>query len=102
MIPQFEKLSSEEQLLLFRAPVYVSILASCSTDHVNQKQKANAIKLAHLKTFTAKPVLLSYYREVDKIFKDEFEAAVQKYAPCSDEGRQAVLLQLHKVNRVMA
>lgn len=102
MIPQFEKLNLEEQQLLFRAPAIVSVLASCTNDNVNQKQKADAIKLAHLKTFTAVPLLIPYYREVDKTFKEEFEVTVQKYEPCSEKGREALLLPLQKIHRVMA
>ncbi|HWJ28189.1 MAG TPA: hypothetical protein VNS32_16720 [Flavisolibacter sp.] len=102
MIPQMEKLSDEEQQLLFRAPVLVSVLASCSYKEVNEKQKADAIKLAHLKTFTAVPVLLPYYYEVDKIFREEFENMVQRYYPFDTAQRQALELELRKVHRVMA
>ena len=70
MIKQFEKLTTEERELLYKAPVLVSVLASCSFNEVNKSQKADAIKLAHLKTFTANPLLLPYYAEVEKTFKD--------------------------------
>ena len=66
MIKQFEKLTAEERSLLYKAPVLVSVLASCSFNEVNKSQEADAVKLAHLKTFTASPLLLSYYREVEK------------------------------------
>ena len=49
MIKQFEKLTTEERDLLYKAPVLVSVLASCSFNEVNKSQKADAIKLAHLK-----------------------------------------------------
>ena len=65
MKEQFESLTEEEKRLLYKAPVLVSVLASCSLNEVNKAQKADAIKLAHLKTFTAAPLLLSYYAEVE-------------------------------------
>ena len=46
MIKQFEKLTQDEQDLLLRAPVLVSVLAACSYNYVNKSQKADAIKLA--------------------------------------------------------
>jgi len=70
MIPQFEKLTPREQELLVKAPVLLSVLASCSEHGINQKQKADAIKLAHIKTFTALPELQSYFREAEKILKN--------------------------------
>jgi hypothetical protein len=73
MIRQFEILTSEEQQLLLKAPVLVSVLASCSLNNVSEAQKSDAIKLSHIKTFTADPLLLSYYGEVKRSFKEDFE-----------------------------
>ena len=40
MIPQFEKLNLQEQELLVRAPVMISVLASCSDHAINQNAKS--------------------------------------------------------------
>ena len=81
MIKEFEKLTTEECKLLYKAPVLVSVLVSCAYNEVNVTMKNDAIKLAHLRTFTAAPLLLPYYQEVEKIFKEEFEKAVKMYFP---------------------
>ena len=101
MIKQFEKLTNEERELLFKAPVLVSVLASCSFNEVNKAQKTDAIKLAHLKTFTANPLLLPYYAAVEKIFKDEFEAAIKKYFPFDDTKRHDLKVEIERVNLVI-
>jgi hypothetical protein len=101
MITQFEKLSNEERELLYKAPVLVSVLASCSFNEVNKYQKADAIKLAHLKTFTATPLLLPYYAEVEKTFKEQFETSVKKYFPFDDEKRNDLKKEIEKVNRII-
>ena len=72
MIKQFQTLTAEEKALLVKAPVLVSVLVSCSFNKVNKTQKADAIKLAHLKTFTAIPVLIPYYMQVGKDFEEQF------------------------------
>lgn len=100
MIIQFEKLTAQEQELLFKAPVLVSVLASCSFNEVNKTQKADAIKLAHLKTFTAMPLLLPYYNEVEKRFKELFEAAIKEYAPFDENKINALKNEMDKVNLV--
>lgn len=101
MIKQFEKLTTEERELLFKAPVLVSVLASCSFNEVNKVQKADAIKLAHLKTFTAIPLLLPYYAEVEKDFKKEFEAAIKKYFPFDEVKRSELKKEMDKITLVI-
>lgn len=102
MIKQFERLTEEERQLLYEAPVLLSVLASCTINKVNKGQKADAIKLAHLKTFTAAPLLLSYYAEVEKGFKEQFEYAVEKYFPFDETKLNEIKKELHKINFVIS
>ena len=101
MIKQFEKLTTEERSLLYKAPVLVSVLVSCSFNEVNKYQEADAIKLAHLKTFTAIPLLLPYYKEVEKTFKGQFETAIKKYFPFDEVKRNELKGEIDKVNLVI-
>lgn len=104
MIRQLEKLSKEERDILFKAPVLVSVLASGSFNEVkiNRSQKADAIKLAHLKTFTAMPLLLPYYAEVEKDFKRTFEEAIQKYFPFDEDKRNELKKEMDKTILVIS
>jgi hypothetical protein len=101
MIKEFEPLTVEERDLLFRAPVLVSVLVSCAPNEMNETKKMDAIKLAHLRTFTAPPLLLSYYKEVDKIFKEEFEKAEKLYSPFDSESRARIKLELNKIYHII-
>ena len=101
MIKQFEKLTTDERSLLYKAPVLVSVLVSCSFNEVNKNQEADAIKLAHLKTFTAIPLLLPYYGEVEKTFKEQFETAIKKYFPFDEAKRNELKGEIDKVNLVI-
>ncbi len=103
MIKQFEKLTNEERNLLFKAPVLVSVLASSSFNEIkiNKSQKADAIKLAHLKTFTAMPLLHSYYAEVEKDFKETFEEAIRKYFPFDENKRNELKEDMNKISLVI-
>ncbi|KAA9040524.1 hypothetical protein FW778_00280 [Ginsengibacter hankyongi] len=102
MVKQFETLTEEERHLLYQAPVLISVLASCTLNEVNKGQKADAIKLAHLKTFTAIPLLLPYYSEVEKGFKEQFEFAEKKYFPFDDNKRDEIKKELHKINFIIS
>lgn len=101
MIEQFEKLTSEERILLLKAPVLVSVLASCSFNEVNESQKADAIKLAHIKTFTSTPRLVPYYEEVEKDFERQFEAIAKDYFPFDEPKRKALKETISTINKVL-
>ncbi len=101
MIQQFQKLTSEEQQLLYKAPALVSALVCCSSTEVNKAQKTDAIKLAHLKTFTAPSILHPYYIEVENTFKEQLEAILTEHAPF-DAAKQAELKnEINKVHLIM-
>jgi hypothetical protein len=102
MIPQFEKLNFREQELLIRAPVLLSVLASCSEHGINQKQKADAIKLAHIKTFTALPELQPYFKEVEKNFKEHFEEAAERYYPFDEEHRHLLKMEIKNIREIIS
>jgi hypothetical protein len=102
MIRQLEKLTGEERKQLYKAPVLVSVLASCSFNEVNKTRKADAIKLAHLKTFTALPLLLPYYAEVEKDFKEQFEEATKKYFPYDENKRNEIKKELESIDNIIS
>jgi len=102
MIPQFKKLTDQEQELLYRAPVLISVLASCSEKEINKAKKKDAIKLAHLKTFTADPLLIPYYTEVEKNFGTQFEAAEKQYCPFDENKRNELSNEIEHVNQIIA
>ncbi len=102
MKKQFAKLNSEEISLLLKAPILVSVLASSSDHEINNDGKAEAIRLAHLKTFTADPLLLSYYEEVSKNFQKHFEETAKKYSPFDKVKIGDLKKEIDKVNDVIA
>jgi len=74
MSTEIEQLSESDREILLRAPSLVAISAAISDDgEVSKQEKAESIKLAHLRTYTAHPMLQNYYQEVDKVFAKYFE-----------------------------
>lgn len=86
MLKELEKLTIEERELLFKAPVLLSVFAACTNKGINRVQKADAIKLAHLKPFTADPALISFYQEAEKNFEQQFDLISKKYRPFEESG----------------
>ena len=102
MIKEFERVTTEERELLYKAPVLVSALVACAYNEVDETKKSDAIKLAHLRTFTAPSLLLPYYQEVEKIFKEEFEKTIKIYFPFDEENRTKMKNEINKINKVIA
>lgn len=101
LIKQFEKLTRKEIGLLLKAPVLVSVLAASKDQEISNDEKAEAVKLAHLKTFTAHPLLLPYYKEVKKIFNKCFSTLAKKYAPFNDEKLRVLKQEINSVNSII-
>jgi hypothetical protein len=74
MSTEIDKLNETDREILMRAPSLVALLAAISDDgEVSKHEKAESIKLAHFRTYTADPMLQNYYKEVDKVFESYFE-----------------------------
>jgi len=101
MLP-WKKLSTAELDLLYKAPVLVSVLAASTYNTINQDQKADALKLAHLKTFTARPELISFYKVVEKNFRNEFEHLEKQFYPFAKPNREALRHEIQKVNIIIS
>ena len=101
MIRQFENLQPEEKELLFKAPALISVYESSSLNEINSTRKADAIKLAHLRTFAATPLLIPFYMEVEKDFKKHFEEIAKKYAPLDEEKRAELKKEMESIEPVL-
>ena len=101
MIKQLEKLSEQEKEILFKAPILLSVLAASGDDKINEKQKIDAVKFVHLKTFTASPLLIPYYKEVENKFNKYFKEAVKKYIPFDDVKRQALRTEINVIDTII-
>ena len=74
MAKEIDKLDSIDRGIILRAPAIVALLGAVSDDGVvSADEKADAVRLAHLRTYTSKPILHNYYKEVDKCFENDFD-----------------------------
>jgi hypothetical protein len=102
MIRQFANLQDNEKELLLKAPALISVYESSSLNKINSTRKADAIKLAHLRTFAAFPILLPFYIEVEKDFKMQFETIAKQYTPLNQAARDELKKQIESVDPVLA
>ena len=97
----FEKLTKEQKALLLKAPALVSILAA-GTDHImDEREKADAIDMSHLRTFTSDPLIQPYYREVEKVFKPQLEQLIRLHIPLNEFSKIAIKDEIDEINKLL-
>ncbi len=101
MIPELENLTPDERALLLKAPALVSVAATGAATTLSEARKADALHLAHLKTFSADPRLRPYYQEAERRFAENLEQALQQYSPYTEENRAALNRQILEVNALL-
>jgi hypothetical protein len=91
IIKAFDGLSDEEYTQILDIPVWLALMASYAGDgKVSKHEKAEAIKLAHLRTFTSSNTLHEYYKKVDARFEERFETLLKRI-PDKEDDRLAYL-----------
>lgn len=70
----FQGITDDELNHLLDAPVWLSLLAAHANDGViSSSDKADAVKLAHLRSFTSPKSLHDFYEQVDAQFEKRFD-----------------------------
>ena len=101
MIPQFNELTNPEQELLIKAPAIASVLAAEWDDEISVLEKADAVKLTHIKTYTGDPALREYFKLVEGSFLKNFEEAAKQYTPFDAEKKKALEIEMAAINAVI-
>ncbi len=97
---QFNTLTKQEKEALLQFPAYISLLAADSDGLLDKAEKKEAIKLEHIKTFSADPLLAEFYEAADKVLKNNLEQ-LDKNLPKEKSSREAYikneLIKLEKI-----
>ena len=101
MIKEFEILTAEEKMLLLKASVIVTVLELSSFKEISKAQKDEAIKLAHMKTFTELNLLVPYYEAVDRNFKKDLEDYLERFFPFYTANCMAIKKEMNEVDRII-
>lgn len=102
MIPEFQNLSPQETEILLRAPALFSLMAASESEELSSDEKKDALELSHLKTVSADPALIDYYKEVEVHFSENFNQAIDKYTPFDDKKREELENEINILRNVIA
>ncbi len=82
----FQKLTPDEFSQLLDTPVWMALLAAYAGDgKVSEDERAEAVKLAHLRTFTSPKSLREFYAKVDERFAERFDLLNKRVPKGNDD-----------------
>ena len=93
------RISTHKPFVVLSSALHYDAHANVNGGGLNSQ--ADAIKLAHLKTFTAVPFLVDYFMEVELNFVSNFEEVARKYAPFTDQTRSELKQEILAINAVI-
>ncbi|MDN3656690.1 hypothetical protein QWZ08_13680 [Ferruginibacter paludis] len=97
----FYDLTEEENNQLLLLPVYISLQALNNGNSHGDNALEEAVRFAHIKTFSCDPLLIPYYREVDHHFADAIER-LNRELPENTAARSAAIdKELEVIDRIV-
>ncbi|NNC85219.1 MAG: hypothetical protein HKN75_04000 [Bacteroidia bacterium] len=103
MTTELDHLTTEEKAQIIMAPALVSVYAALYDDgKIEPKEKADAIRLAHLRTFTSDEILHSYYKKVDEHFEEHFNELVTQLPDGKEERNDFLESKLKSIGKSLS
>lgn len=102
MATGIENLRDHERKLILEAPAVVSALSALSVDGtIDAKEKAEAIKLSHLRTFTSPEILTEYYKEVEINFESNLNFIINNLPADTESKKEYLRSELRKLTPIL-
>ncbi len=99
MIPELNKLNSEELELLIKAPLLVSILVAGADGQIDRNEIKGAMDSAKKKT-KSKSSLRAYYGSVSEDFEDKLKLLIQNYPDSAGKRGEQISAELEGLNAI--
>lgn len=97
----YNELKEKEKAQLLKFPAYISLLASTVEEEMDKDEKAVAVKLTHVKTFSSHPLLADYYKDAEKVFEQTITALNQSLPHNRVARMDAIHEELSKLEDVL-
>jgi len=99
----YNDIDSAELEILRKSIADVAVLGALSDDgKIEDVERKSALKLASQRTFTAKPVLQDFYKEVEQHLDSDFDAVLNSLPEGDAENKQEFLRgELDKVEPIL-
>jgi hypothetical protein len=93
MLYQLQNLSAEEQTLVRRSPIWVTLLIACADHDIEEAEIDRAKEIIHIKSFTLKNDVKNLYKNLDQHVDEEIDFALKSLS--SDGKKRLAFLEQH-------
>lgn len=100
MIPEFNRLSTEETDLMFKAPFLIIILIAGADNKIDKHEMKQAISISKLKLKRARRELVEYYNIVGQDFEDKLKIFIHDLPKDTGERNEEISKELVKLNDI--
>ena len=100
MIPQFDRLSQDEQEFMYKAPILVAILIAGADGDIDRNEIREGITQAKKKQKLASLELMEFYREIGEDFEDKLKIVLQSYPMEAVQRNPLIEEELSRLNAV--
>jgi len=101
MIKDFERLSAEEHLFMYRVPVMITILIAGADDDIQKKETEAASRMTKLRSEMGDDELMAYYHEVNEAFEQTFQELLIGYPRDAGSRNPMISEQLSLLNDIL-
>lgn len=101
MLYQLQNLSAEEQTLVRRSPIWVTLLIACADHNIEEAEIDRAKEIIRIKSFTLKNDVKNLYKNLDQHVDEEIDFALKSLS--SDGKERLAFLEQHiaKLNNIL-
>lgn len=100
MIPQLNRLSTEEQEFMLKAPILVAILIAGADGNIDRNEIREAMTLARKKQTKAGDGLTELYREIGEDFEDKLKILLRDYSVDAKQRNTVIVNELAQINSI--
>lgn len=100
MISYFEKLRDDDVQLMYKVPVYITILVAGADGKIDRKELQEAVSITNLKKIKARKLLVEYYNEVGEMFEKVLKKEIETLPANAEERNALIVEKLERLNIV--
>ena len=101
MLYQLQKLSDEEQTLVRRSPIWVTLLIACADFDIEESEIDRAKEIIHIKSFATQSDVKNLYQDLDIQADMEIDEALKSMSADGKERLAFLEEQISKLNNIM-
>ena len=100
MLYQLQKLSEEEQTLVRRSPIWVTLLIACADFDIEESEIDRAKEIIHIKSFAVQNDVKNLYKDLNEQVDEEIDFALQSLSADGKERLAFLEEHISKLNKI--